>query len=52
MHALYWRAEENREEENINPFSRSADHADRKLEGQQVRRMMARIEINKRRYFG
>jgi hypothetical protein len=45
MHQLYWRAEENREEEAwANPLSRAADHADRKLDGNRLRRIRARVE--------
>lgn len=46
----YWRAEEVREEDAVNPESPAYHKADRKLERGRMRTLQVRAEIQKRRW--
>ncbi len=46
----FWRADEARGEEVLNPLARAADRADVRLE-RRLKRFRTRIEIEKRKWF-
>lgn len=50
MSESFWRAEENYEEEVLCPWAPMAHTADVRLERSRLRKLRARVELNRRRY--